>query len=605
MTSKHTAEVMRQKAQSVTESFLVPLGPEQVWPFVSNTDTLNATIGLQAPAYRFEPADGGGTQMLVDTKEMIFDLCYQELPYEWLAPNWFKVERFFDSGALEYLSFQVRLKGIGTRDTQVTVTLLYVPKLPGAVVGPIIKANLAKIKAAYLQFADQAQLQPKHANHPWGALLSPSADAALKSRQLAQQWKPLLPESEIPERVADFVFQAPERYVHQLRPFELARLYRLDRFQMLHFFLRAAKAGWLIPKWELLCTHCRGPKVETRRLQDVLTRAHCESCGIEFEVTSDLNLEMTFEPRADLRPTQAKSFCAGGPANTPQFVGQFNLWPQDRQLVKLELPPGTYRLISLALAEALEFSLVEECEAESCVVDMREAFVGLDDEPVLGWGSELTLVNDRPHFLTCRIESLAAREQIVSAAQLAALQEFRDLFAAEQLNQALPIAHQVFLAAMPLPEPETGEPASQQTLLESLARDHEGASVGVYDQRLLFAFPNEALALKAGAVMLNEATQLLEMLEDQSWNFALTLHAGSCVLSSRGQQLSYSGPAVDATLRLLDINQPGYLLITLPALMSAAVQDFLSLNEEVLVEEAQLEDQDLQAFAFRLYPHEN
>src|SRR5690606_26379579 len=88
----------------------------------------------------------------------------------------------------------------------------------------------------------------------------------------------LSPNAALLRAVAEYVYTAPGAYVLKMRPFELARLYGLERMQTLRFFLQATAAGFFNLSWDLLCPSCQGAKQSAGNLSQVNPEVHCDSC---------------------------------------------------------------------------------------------------------------------------------------------------------------------------------------------------------------------------------------------------------------------------------------------------------------------------------------
>jgi hypothetical protein len=73
----------------------------------------------------------------------------------------------------------------------------------------------------------------------------------------------------------------------QFRPYTLADDWGVSRRSVLELCLKATRAGLLEFRWKLLCPLCRGSDKGLQTLADVRSRAHCDSCHIDF--TANLN----------------------------------------------------------------------------------------------------------------------------------------------------------------------------------------------------------------------------------------------------------------------------------------------------------------------------
>ncbi|PKL74856.1 MAG: hypothetical protein CVV27_18355, partial [Candidatus Melainabacteria bacterium HGW-Melainabacteria-1] len=121
---------LRERARTVTLSLELNHSPEVLWPFVSNTDMVNAETRLPPVTIRPRPTGVGGSELSVESTELGLPMRYEELPYEWQRPLWLSVERIFVQGPAHYLRFETRLEALPEGRTRATLSLHVVPKLP-------------------------------------------------------------------------------------------------------------------------------------------------------------------------------------------------------------------------------------------------------------------------------------------------------------------------------------------------------------------------------------------------------------------------------------------------------------------------------------------
>ena len=88
--------------------------------------------------------------------------------------------------------------------------------------------------------------------------------------------------------------------------------------------LQATRAGLLDLQWDLLCPMCRGPQVSAGSLREINPNVHCAGCQIDFTVSFDRFVEITFRPNASVRviasgnilPRQSATYSARRRATT-------------------------------------------------------------------------------------------------------------------------------------------------------------------------------------------------------------------------------------------------------------------------------------------------
>ena len=69
-----------------------------VWPVLNRTDWINRSVGLPAVSYEFARNAEGGSTVRARARLLGAEVRWQELPFEWLEPEFYRVHRLFESG---------------------------------------------------------------------------------------------------------------------------------------------------------------------------------------------------------------------------------------------------------------------------------------------------------------------------------------------------------------------------------------------------------------------------------------------------------------------------------------------------------------------------
>src|SRR5947209_3496447 len=106
---------MDSKKQPVkTEAlFEFPFPREQVWAVLSKTDWLNRAAGLPPVNYTIELLPEGGTRVWASAKMFGLAFRWEERPFEWHEPEFYRVERFFPKGPIERIVGGMEFAGNG------------------------------------------------------------------------------------------------------------------------------------------------------------------------------------------------------------------------------------------------------------------------------------------------------------------------------------------------------------------------------------------------------------------------------------------------------------------------------------------------------------
>src|SRR5262245_47735059 len=78
----------------------LPFSREVLWPALTNTDWFNRALGLPAVRYEFKGKAEGGSSTTAHARVAGLEVVWQELPFEWLEPEFYRVRRILDKGPL-------------------------------------------------------------------------------------------------------------------------------------------------------------------------------------------------------------------------------------------------------------------------------------------------------------------------------------------------------------------------------------------------------------------------------------------------------------------------------------------------------------------------
>ena len=222
--------------------------------------------------------------------------------------------------------------------------------------------------------------------------------------------------------------RADELSLQRIRPYALADHWQADRRLVLEMFLRATRFGILDMSWDLLCPSCRGAAEGHSNLGDVRSTSHCETCQIDFTVNFDHNIEVIFKPNPSVRGVDFDAaFCAGSPQLQPHVVMSQTISALHSLPVPLELERGRYTLRASNVPGSIALFADSKERAQ---LDLRVTSFGWPPEQQrVSLHPTLNLVNATEVESTFQLERTAWCDQAATAADVTALQVFRDLFA--------------------------------------------------------------------------------------------------------------------------------------------------------------------------------
>jgi class 3 adenylate cyclase len=397
-------------------------------------------------------------------------------------------------------------------------------------------------------------------------------------------------DTEIIDRLASFIQTADEFAVARIRPYQLADDWNASRRAVLELCLKATRAGLLDLQWELLCPLCRGAKETGSSLREISSELHCETCRIDFKVNFDRFVEVTFRPNTSLRPVVAQDFCMGSPQRTPHIVAQQLLAPQSSRVLNLPLEPGRYRLRALELSGGLDVSVTAENGNSKAKVAIAES--GWPYEPLkLATLSSLQLENATATEQLLILERLAWSDQAATAAEVTALQTFRDLFSSEALRPGERISVGTLTVLFTDLRNSTrlyreigdatafGRVMNHFDVLKKVITDEDGALVKTIGDAVMAIFRRPVGALKA----MLAAQELLASPPDGMSPLTLKagIHEGSCIAVTLNDRLDYFGSTVNMAARLESLSTGDDVVI------SRAIYDDAEVRELIRAENLQ------------------
>jgi class 3 adenylate cyclase len=385
------------------------------------------------------------------------------------------------------------------------------------------------------------------------------------------------------ERLIDFIQQADDFAVARIKPYELADEWQQPRRAVLETCLRATRAGLLDLQWDLLCPLCRGPQESDSSLKDIHSPVHCETCRIDFTVNFDRFVELTFRPNASIRTLDIKDFCIGSPQRTPHVVVQQLLPAQSERELLLALEPGNYRFRALELPGDQTVKVSGE-GADS-------AIVGVSND---GWSREELTIALRPSLVMRNqtdaeqlviLERLAWSDTAATAAEVTALQIFRDLFATEALRPGEQISVGTLTVLFTDLRNSTqlyreigdatafGRVMNHFDVLKKVIADEDGALVKTIGDAVMAVFRQPASALKA---MLSAQEMLAAPMNGmEPLTLKAGIHFGPCIAVTMNDRLDYFGSTVNMAARLESLSTGNDVIISHALYDDLAVREFM------------------------------
>jgi serine/threonine protein kinase/class 3 adenylate cyclase len=548
--------------------------PEQVWPFVSNTDRVNHAVGLPAVQYRTFHDPKLGMRRMATVRAMGMKLEWEEHPFEWIEGRRLSVLRQFPSGPFHWFTNVVELQPQSDGGTLVIQTLSMLPRnVLGRLfarfeIGAKSERNFGRVYEkvdAYLQSSTSAA----NVANPFSTTKPLAKD---QKRRLAERMARVRASaSHIAPQVLDTLEQffefASDLDIARMRPLAFAERFGLPPDETVQACLLAAREGLLILLWDILCPTCRIPSDVQETLKGLADHGHCEACNADFELDFAQSIELIFRLHPEIRQSETKTYCVGGPAFSSHVVAQMRLQPDERLVEQFSLSEGQYRIRGPQLPFVIDFRVVSNGRVARWDIDLSKP-PPRSSIPLLRSGEQvIAFLNPHGTPRQVRIERLASRSDALTAADAARLPAFREWFPDEVLSpgQMISLTTVTLLAcrisnAYTLYTSLSEQAACTQLLkqlqaMNTIVQQRGGCTIKSMNDGLNTVFPDVASALQAALDMQSGAN-------DANSEMQCAIHQGAAIVATINDRLDYYGQAAQYTDDLLRSSMPAQIWVS-------------------------------------------
>ena len=562
--------------------------PEELWPLVADTNRFNADAGV--PAIEVQGSKGNARRLRLFNLGIAVE--WEEQPFEWIRPYKFGVVRRYTKGPVREMRVQAELKARPEGGTKLIYQVWAEPRNPlGTLailiqIGILSKRGFSEIFRRYdkeIKSGKPALHQTSKANFAQGGL---ARLKALSERLIKQGAN-----AEIVKRLEEMIEQSDDITLSRIRSHALADYWNVPRRDVLEVCLWATRVGLLDLQWEMICPHCRGSAKMSNSLTGIKSEVYCDSCDVDFTVNFDRAVELTFRPNPSVRVVERLQFCVGGPQVTPHIALQKLLTPGEKQGVELPLEAGRYRLRSSGLAGGQYIQAGDD--------GAKEVTLKASDD---GWTNEELRVTTKPRLLLENatdkeqwfvLERMSWSDQAATAAEVTALQVFRDLFS----NEALRPGEQISVGTLTVlftdlrgstqlyreigDAPAFGCVMNHFDVLRDAISEEDGALVKTIGDAVMAVFRRPAGALRA---FLRAQQVLASPLEGmRPLILKVGIHTGPCIAVTLNGRLDYFGCTVNMAARLEGLSSGGDVVISSTVHADPEVSELLYGPEAELV----------------------
>lgn len=528
---------------------------QELWALLADTDGLNRELKLPPVRFDIRPRLEGGSYLRGEAVFLGNKFQYDEEPYCWVQAIRWSVRRMVERGPLRSVRPGVELAE--TPDgTEVTVWFEAEPRNAAAipVAHAIVDASTKSMARACQTFAAYLAKKAK-TPYPRRSLMAPLDEERLGYRltRISEADRGGV------DLLIEFLRSAPLEEVMEFRPYELATRSGVERRAVLVTCLHAVRAGILELRWRILCPLCRAPGTGTEHLTDLSHGdAHCPSCNIKFGPEFDRSVEVCFSISSDLRRADSgeATYCIGGPDRTPHARVQWYLRANETIEIDVQIQEGVHVLRSPQSEAAPEIQVQGKGGGaiELLPKDGRALIQADTSMPANGiW----RLINTCPWPVLLRCETPDWVTDAATAAEVTALQTFRDAFSSEVLSPGAEIAvRQVALVFTDLKgstamyarhgdAPSYAHIRDHFLLLKGVMGARGGGIVKTMGDAVMAAFPDPAEAVAAALEIQRRICELPGALPVK-----IGVYAGPALAVNAEDRLDYFGQSVNRAARI-------------------------------------------------------
>ena len=543
---------------------------EALWPYLSNTDRVNHAVGLPAVRYKTFQDPKLGMRRIATVRAMGMTMEWEEHPFEWIEGRRLSVLRQFPNGPFHWFTNIVELNPQSDGGTLVVQTLAMVPRnFMGKLfarfqIGGKSERNFGRVYEKIDEY-----LQSNSTSVASNAYASSKTITREQKRRLSERFVRVRESAQaIDPKVLDTLEQylefASDLDVARLRPLAFAERFGLKPDEVVEVCLLAAREGALILLWDILCPTCRIPSDVKETLKGLADHGHCQACNADYELDFAQSIELIFRVHPEIRVSETKTYCVGGPAFSSHVVAQVRLQADERLNLQLRMNDGQYRLRGTQLPYVVDFRVAASGRVGRWDFDLARP-VANQDVPTLRSGEQvISLLNSHPDPRQIRIERLASRADALTAADAARLPAFRDWFPDEVLSpgQMVSLTTVTLLGckianAVQLYASLSDQAACSQILkhLQKMARivaSNNGCVIKTMNDGLNTVFPNTSSAVVAATQIAKESTY---------WGVSIrqAIHQGSAIVATINDRLDYFGETPQFQEELLRSSLPNEL----------------------------------------------
>ncbi len=568
---------------------------ESLWPYLSNTDRVNQAVGLPAVKYKTFQDPKLGMRRIATVRAMGMTMEWEEHPFEWIEGRRLSVLRQFPSGPFHWFTNVVELNPQSDGGTLVVQTLEMIPRnFMGKVFAKFQIGNKSERNFGRVYEKIDEYLQSNSSKSVVNAFAATKLMTREQKRRLTERFDRIRASTQaIDPKVVDTLEQylefASDLDVARLRPIALAERFELKPEEVVEVCLLAAREGALILLWDILCPTCRIPSDVKETLKGLADHGHCEACNADYELDFAKSIELIFRAHPEIRVSETRTYCVGGPAFSSHVAAQLRIQADERLNVQLRMSDGQYRLRGPQLPYVIDFRVAANGRVGRWDIDLARP-AAKQDVPTLRSGEQvLSILNSLSDPRQIRIERLASRADALTAADAARLPAFREWFPDEVLSPGqmvslttvtllgCQIANAVQLYASLSDQAACAQILKHLQSMASIVASNSGCVIKTMNDGLNTVFPSTSNAAAA-------ATQIAKASAEWGVSIRQAIHQGSAIVATINDRLDYFGETPQYLEELLRSSQPNELWMSDQSWNDSSVSSTLRVDWNVQME---------------------
>ena len=566
------------KVFAATWEWQLDSNPAELWPHVSNTERVNAAVGLPPVEYVTRRDERGVKHRFGSFKLGWTRLSWEEHPFEWIEGRRFSILREFENGPFQWFVSTVELI---PRPEGGSLLRHSVRIATHGLIGRLIAHIEVNIKGrkpldrVYRRIDDvvSGKLKASTVTDPFTPVPSSATKLRRKLDNFRSRFEGKVSDQNCLERFLDLLAESPAQDLARIRPRAVARQLDVNADQLTILCLEACHAGLLELHWDILCPTCRVAAAVKDSLNEIDRHANCEACEHDFDVDFTSAVEMIFRVHPDLRQADLKTYCVGGPEHAPHVIAQIQVAAGETFEFDLNLDPGSYVLRGSQLPYTIGIAVDGSAGTNRSVVLLRPEQTSRRAIRIHGERQLLTLVNEYSHEILIRLERTTTRKDVVTAAEALQRPLFRQLFPSEVVTRdRLSSMSTCTLIALRITNvldlfTDLGDAATANCLQQTMAccrttiEAQGGVLIKEQDDRLLASFTQAQPGLLA-ALELDETLSATCSTNNTTPAVQIALHRGVAMSTSMNGKLDFFGRSVAVVSAMLDLPEKHRLLVS-------------------------------------------